>query len=93
MGQLSTSTIKMTGAQTISLIESDGVMSISVQPDSTGGSFTVLGSSPFQGIPSSPITLGTGQGFSIVADNPTSPITELTITWVSGIVNVLISYS
>jgi hypothetical protein len=89
---MSTSTIKMTTTQTITLTESDGVMALSVQADTTGGSFSFLGSQSFQGIPSEALTLSDGEGVNLVANNPTSPITDVVITWLGGIVNVLISY-
>lgn len=90
---MSTSTIRMTGAQTITLTETDGVLALSVQADTSGGSFTFLGSQAFQGIPSEALTLTDGEGVNLVANNPTTPIKDVVITWVSGTVNVLISYS
>ena len=89
---MSTSTIRMTGAQTITITQADGVLALSVQADTSGGSFTFLGSQSFQGIASEALTLTDGEGVNLTSSNPTVPITDVEIVWVSGVVNVLISY-
>lgn len=89
---MSTATIKMTGVQTITLTPNDGVMALSIQSDVTGGSFNFTGSRPFQGIPSETITLTDGLGVNLTSSNPQNPIEGCTISWNSGIVNVLISF-
>lgn len=88
---MSVTTIAMTGAQTISINKQDGVQALSVQADATSSSFTFLGSFAFQGVPGETITLSNGQGINLVANSPAAPLSDITITWVSGTVNVVIA--
>ena len=83
-------TIKMTASQTITLNESDGVMGLSVIADPTSSSFDFLGNYTFQGSTGETVTLANGLGVNLVALSPTSPLSDITITWVSGTVNVII---
>ena len=69
----------------------DGVLQISVQADETSGSFSVLGTGTFQSNSSSEVVLGAGQGWEATASSPQSPIEGITITWLSGNVNISIA--
>lgn len=76
------------GSITINI--TDGAMFVSVQADPTSGSATVLGNLPFKGLSPSAVSLSSGQGINISALSPASPLDGITITWVSGSVDVLI---
>jgi len=72
----------------LTLNQSDGVTQISVQADSTSGSFSILGTGTFQGNSSTSVVLSAGQGWEAIASSPQSPIQGITITWLSGSVKV-----
>ena len=72
----------------LTLNQSDGVTQISVQADSTSGSFSILGTGTFQGNSSTSVVLSAGQGWEATASSPQSPIQGITITWLSGSVKV-----
>jgi len=84
-------TIKMTGTQTIVINPSDGILSLSVQAAPTGGSFSFLGNYSFQNVASETLTLGDGQGVNLTANTAASPLSDITIIWLSGVVNVVLS--
>ena len=88
---MSVTSIQMTGAQTITINRSDNVLGLSVQASTSGGSFTFLGNYSFQGASGEVITLTDGEGINLYSTTPASPLSFITITWVSGTVNVLIS--
>jgi hypothetical protein len=88
---MSVSTIKMTGTQTINIDRADGVMSLSVQAAPSGGSFSFLGNFPFQGVAGETLTLSDGEGVNLIANSTQNPLSNITITWISGIVNVVIA--
>ena len=88
-----TFTKQITSSQTIQINASDGVASLSVQASPSGGSFSFLGSLPFKGMTPSALTLTDGQGVNLVAANSAQPLSGITITWISGIVEVVISVS
>ncbi len=74
----------------LSISSIDGVTQISVQanPSSSG---TIEGNFSFQGIPSNAITLEGGESFTI--QTPTnSPLDGVTITHVSGTIDILIGF-
>jgi len=70
----------------------DGVTQVSVQADSTSGSFSVLGTGTFQGNQSVAVVRTAGQGWDATASSPQAPIDGITITWISGSVVVNIAY-
>ena len=88
---MSVSTIRMTGTQTITIAKSDGVISLSVQAAPSGGAFNFLGSFPFQGLTGETLVLTNGEGVNLIANSSSNPLTDITITWVSGVVNVVIA--
>jgi len=68
-----------------------GVQYISIQADqATNGSFSVLGNIPFNGLQPNAVTVATGNGANFRAETPNSPIDGLTITWISGNVDIII---
>ena len=74
----------------LSISSADGVTQISVQanPSSSG---TIQGNFSFQGLPSNAITLEGGESFTI--QTPTnSPLDGVTITHVSGTIDILIGF-
>lgn len=79
------------GSLTINAI--DGVLNLSVRgnPD-TSGAFSVSGSYTFKGIPSTPIQIDTGAGVNYYVISPSSPIDGITITHISGNVDVTLGF-
>lgn len=70
----------------------DGAMFISVQCDPISGSCSVLGSIPFKTVLPNAVTLTTGQGVNISALSPASTLDGITITHISGNVDILIGF-
>lgn len=70
----------------------DGAMFVSVTTDASTGVCTVSGNIPFKGLNSQPVTLSTGEGINISALSPASPLDGLTITWVSGSIDILVGF-
>ena len=79
-----------TGSVTISQV--DGAMFVSVQCDTTSSSCSVVGNIPFKGLQPNAVTLNTGQGVNISALSPTSPLDGITITQISGSIDILIGF-
>jgi len=68
-----------------------GVQYISIQADqATNGSFSVLGNIPFNGLQPNSVVLPTNSGVNFRAETPNAPIDGLTITWISGNVDIII---
>jgi hypothetical protein len=86
-------TTQMTGTQTIDINKEDGVIALSVQAAPTGGSFEFLGNFSFKGLSPAPLGLTNGQGVTLIAASTASPLSDISIEWVSGTVDVLISVS
>jgi len=76
----------------ISIGANDGASVISVQTDATLGSVQITGGISFKGIPSSAVTLSSGQGATFNAPSPQSTIDELTIAWTGGTVNLIVGF-
>jgi hypothetical protein len=74
----------------LSISTNDSAQFVSIQTDSTSGSCSVLGNFPFKGLNSTAVTLGAGQGVNLSTTSPNSPLDGLTITWISGSVDILI---
>jgi len=75
----------------LTLSRGDGAQVISIQCK-TGGSALFTGSLPFQGQQPTPITLTAGQVFNYSASSPSSPLDGITITWVSGSVDIVVGF-
>ena len=74
---------------TLQIDSADGAMMISIEPNS-GSSCTVLGTLPFKGLTPNAIILDANQVLTLSAQSPTSPLSGLTITHVSGTVDIVI---
>lgn len=79
------------GSLTINQVDSVLYMSVRGNPDTTG-TFTVSGNMIFKGIPSTPIQLDTGAGINYFTYSVASPIDGVTITWLSGNVDVTLGF-
>ena len=62
---------------------------ITIEPNS-GSSCTVLGTLPFKGLTPNAITLDANQVLTLSAQSPQSPLSGLTITHVSGTVDIVV---
>jgi|GEM_PF-1623064 len=78
------------GSLTISAI--DGANFLSLQTDSTSGQCTVLGGIPFKGLNPQAVSITAGQGVNFAALSPASPLDGITITWVSGNIDIIIGF-
>ena len=78
-------------AGSININATDGAMFLSILSSTLGGC-TVLGNIPFKGVPPAPVSVATGNGMNLSALSPQSPIDGITITWVSGSIDVLIGF-
>lgn len=68
----------------------DGVTSFTVQANSNSAC-TITGNISYKGVTSMPVVLENGESFT--KESPTNtPIDGVTITWVSGTVDLLISF-
>lgn len=74
---------------TLEINSVDGAMMISIEPNS-GSSCTVLGTLPFKGLTPNAITLDANQVLTLSAQSPNSPLSGLTITHVSGTVDIVV---
>jgi len=74
---------------TLELFAADGAQMISIEPNSSS-SCTVLGNLPFKGLSSTAITLDANQVLTISAQSPASPLDGLTITWISGTIDIIV---
>jgi len=84
-------TFTLTTGTPIVINQTDGVMFLSVQC-ATSSSCTVLGNLPFKGLTPASVTLEATQGINLSAITPVSPLDGITITRVSGSVDVLIGF-
>lgn len=75
---------------TINISYTDEVLQLSIQANSDS-SCTVLGNFTFQGVASTAVTLSNGEGITLTAASANSPLDGLTISWLSGTVDVVIS--
>lgn len=70
----------------------DGAMFLSLQTDSTSGNCTVLGGIPFKGLNPQAVSITAGQGINLAAINPTSPLDGITITHVTGSIDIVVGF-
>ena len=73
----------------LEILSADGAMMISIEPNA-GSSCTVLGTLPFKGLSPNPITLDANQVLTISAMSPSSPLNGITVTHVSGTVDIIV---
>jgi hypothetical protein len=76
----------------ITINSTDSAMFVSVQCDTSSGGCTVAGNFPFKNLTSTAVSLGAGQGINLSALTSQNPLDGLTITWVSGTVDVVIGF-
>lgn len=76
---------------TLTISANDGANMLSIQSNDSS-SCQVLGGISFQGIASSSITISNGEGLTITSTSSVSPIDGVTITWLSGTIDVLIGF-
>ena len=65
---------------------------VSIQTDPASGACNVLGGIPFQGLQPNAVPLSLGQGINFSATSPSSPLSGITITWVSGTIDIIIGF-
>jgi len=73
----------------LEILTADGAQMVSIEPNS-GSSCTVLGSLPFKGLTPTAIILDANQVLTISSNTPTSPLNGITITHVSGTVDIVV---
>jgi hypothetical protein len=86
--QIYTTTLS-TGELTLQRV--DGAQVLSIQA-ATGGEAIITGNLPFKGVAPTPITFTAGQVFNYAAASPSSPLDGITITWVSGNVDIVVGF-
>ena len=70
----------------------DGASFVSVHCDSSTGSCSVLGNIPFKATNPNAVTLTAGQGVNLSASSPQSPLDGITITWIAGVVDIVVGF-
>lgn len=75
----------------LALESSKGAMSISIEP-SANSSCTITGSIPFKGIQPTPIVLMEKVVVNYAAASASAPLNGITITWVSGAIDIIIGF-
>jgi len=76
---------------TFVLSASEGASMISIQPQ-TSSSCTFIGSGTYNGASSSAITISNNNTLTISSSSPTSPLNGITITWVSGTIDIIVGF-
>jgi hypothetical protein len=76
---------------TLSISQNDGAMFLSVQC-SDSSSCTIAGNQPFKTLTSTAVTLGASQGINLSAVSPASPLDGITVTWISGSIDILVGF-
>jgi hypothetical protein len=69
-----------------------GAAFISIQTDPANGTCSVLGGIPFQGINPVAVPLSLGQGINLSSNSPQSPLAGITITWISGTIDIIVGF-
>ena len=73
----------------LEILTADGAQMISIEPNSSS-SCTVLGSLPFKGLSPNAISLDSNQVLTISAPSPSSPLNGITVTWISGTIDIIV---
>ena len=76
---------------TLLLNIADGAMVISVQANDSS-SCLITGGLPFKQVTPTPIVLSSGQIWNYAAATPSSPLDGITITWVSGDIDIVVGF-
>jgi len=75
----------------ITISYTDEVTQLSIQANSSS-SVSVSGNYTFQGMASNAVTLSNGEGLTLTAPSLNSTLDGLTITWLSGTVDIVIAF-
>lgn len=75
----------------LKLNNEDGVAFISIEP-SANSTCTLTGNMTFKGMTSTPIVLFETAVVNYRAFSPSSPLKGITVTWVSGTINLIIGF-
>jgi hypothetical protein len=76
---------------TFAVAADQGASLLSIQPQDAS-SCTIIGGIPFNGLQPSAITLSNNNALTLTSASPNSPLDGITITWVSGTVDILVGY-
>jgi hypothetical protein len=76
----------------ITLNKEDGAFFISIQTQATSSACSVLGAIPFKTINPTPVILQDGQGANFSAQSAASVLDGITITWISGSIDLIIGF-
>lgn len=76
---------------TFLLSAAEGASMISIQPQ-VSSSCTFIGSGTYNGASSSEITISNNNTLTISSSSPTSPLNGITITWVSGTIDIIVGF-
>ena len=68
---------------------SKGATMISIQTN-TSSSCDIIGGTTYNGEQSTAFTISNGQGLTLGVENGSNPLDGLTITWVSGTIDIII---
>jgi len=75
----------------INITTADGVSQISIAPQANS-SCEVVGNMTFNGYTSTPVEISSGETLVVSSSSPSSPIDGVTITWVSGGIDVIMGF-
>jgi hypothetical protein len=75
---------------TFVIASDNNVLLLSFKTSATDGGCTMIGTGNYGNEPSSAMTFGAGDGLTLNAQNPTSPLDGITITHTGGTVNIII---
>jgi hypothetical protein len=70
---------------------SDYAYFVSIQSNSSS-SCNVLGGIPFKGINPTAVNISAGEGLNLSALSTSSPLSGVTITWVSGTIDIVVGF-
>jgi len=76
----------------LTLNAQDGAFFVSILTESASSACTVLGGIPFKQLNPTAVTLENGEGVNFSALSPSSPLDGITITWISGSVDIIIGF-
>lgn len=74
---------------TLTINKSDYAYFVSIQSNALS-SCTVIGGIPFKGINSTNVNIADGEGLTLSAPSTASPLSGITITWVSGTIDIVV---
>lgn len=84
-------TTTISSGNSITINPEDGVLQVSIAPNSSSGA-TIIGNLPFQGNSSSSLPISEGESLTLSAMQLSSPIGNVTITAVAGTVDIILGF-